>query len=50
MRKILIMLSISFRMHDLDDFYPLSLSFCLDGRDRIICKNREMMRLNRAAV
>lgn len=28
----------------------LSISFCLCGTDAIICKNREMMRLNGAAV
>lgn len=48
--KILVTLGISFRTHDFDDFDLLSLSFCLGGHEAIICKNREMMRLNRAAV
>lgn len=48
--KILITSSISFRTHYFDDFDHLSLSFCFADHDAIICKNREMMRLNRVVV
>lgn len=39
-----------FREHTILRPALLPISFCLGGSDAIICKNREMMRLNGAAV